>query len=90
MAACAFAQSDKDFVDARTAFERGDRMRLDALAPKLANHVLAPYVEYWQKKLKQDNATDDEIAAYFARWPKTPTADRLRIDWLKSLGQRTH
>ena len=82
------AQADRDFLDARTAFERGDRMRLDALAPKLADHVLAPYVDYWQKKLKIDTAPDDEIAAYLERWQKTPLADRLRIDWLKSLGKR--
>ena len=88
MAAAAVAQGDQDFLDARTAFERGDRMRLDALAPKLSNHVLAPYVEYWQKKLKLDTATDAEIAAYLDRWAKTPLADRLRVDWLKSLGKR--
>jgi len=84
----AVAQSDKDFLEARTAFERGDRIRLDALAPKLADHVLAPYVEYWQRKLNLDNATDAEIYAYLARWSKTPLADRLRVDWLKSLGKR--
>ena len=49
-------QSDKDFLAARAAFERGDRLRLDALAPKLADHVLAPYVEYWQQKLRLDSA----------------------------------
>jgi len=84
----AVAQSDKDFLEARTAFEIGDRIRLDALAPKLADHVLAPYVEYWQRKLNLDNATDAEIYAYLARWSKTPLADRLRVDWLKSLGKR--
>ena len=88
MATPAFAQSDKDFLDARAAYERGDRMRLDALAPKLADHVLAPYVDYWQKKLGIDTATDAEITAYLERWPRTPLADRLRIDWLKSLGKR--
>jgi len=84
----AAAQSDRDFLDARTAFEKGDRIRLDALAPKLADHVLAPYVEYWQRKLNLDNATDAEINAYLARWSKTPLAERLRVDWLKSLGKR--
>ena len=47
-AAPAGAQSDADFLAARAAFERGDAARLDALAPKLAGHLLAPYVEYWQ------------------------------------------
>jgi soluble lytic murein transglycosylase len=86
--AAVFAQSDKDFLDARAAFEKGDRIRLDALAPKLADHVLAPYVEYWQRKLRLDTATDAEIDAFLARWPRTPLADRLRVEWLKSLGKR--
>jgi len=84
----AAAQSDKDFLAARTAFERGDRSRLDALAPKLADHVLAPYVEFWQRKLRLDSPTDAEIGAYLSRWPKTPLADRLRVDWLKVQGKR--
>ena len=88
VAATAVAQGDMDFLAARTAFERGDRSRLDALAPKLADHVLAPYVEYWQQKLRIDSATDGEINAYLDRWPKTPLADRLRVEWLKSLGKR--
>ena len=87
VASRAFAQSEMDFLDARAAFERGDRIRLDALAPKLANHVLAPYVEFWRIRLRPDAATDDEIAAYLARWPKTPLADRLRVEWLKTLGK---
>ena len=88
LATTAFAQSDNDFLDARAAFERGDRTRLDGLAPKLADHPLALYVEYWQKKLKLDTATDAEIESFLTRWAKTPLADRLRIDWLKSLGKR--
>ncbi len=88
VAATAVAQGDMDFLAARTAFERGDRSRLDALAPKLADHVLAPYVEYWQQKLRIDSATDGEINAYLDRWPQTPLADRLRVEWLKSLGKR--
>jgi soluble lytic murein transglycosylase len=87
-ATSALGQGDKDLLAARAAFDRGDRVRLDALAPKLADHVLAPYVEYWQKKLRLDSATDAEIGAYLARWPKTPLADRLRVDWLKTLGKR--
>ena len=33
------------------------------LAPKLSDHTLAPYVEYWQKKLQLDTSTDAEIEA---------------------------
>ena len=88
VAAPGAAQSDADFLAARTAFERGDRARLDALAPKLATHVLQPYVAYWQLKLRLDSARDEEVKAFLARWGQTPLADRLRADWLKSLGKR--
>ena len=88
VAAPAAAQSDADFLAARTAFDRGDRARLDALAPALATHVLQPYVAYWQLKLRLDSASDEEVKAVLARWGQSPLADRLRVDWLKSLGKR--
>jgi soluble lytic murein transglycosylase len=83
-----FIASDADFVAARAAYERGDAAKLDVLAGRLVDHPLAPYVAYWQLKLGLDTATDDEVRVYLARWPNTPLADRLRIEWLKSLGKR--
>ena len=80
--------SDADFLAAKAAFERGDRGKLDILAPKLAGHILEPYVEYWQLRAKLDTASDDEVRAYLARWPGSPLGDRLRVEWLKSLGKR--
>ena len=88
LAAPAASQSDRDFLAARAAFERGDRGRLGALAPRLADHVLVSYVEYWQRMLQLETATEEEIGAFFVRWPKSPLADRLRVDWLKALGKR--
>ncbi len=88
LAVPAAAQTDTDFLAARTAFERGDRGRLDALAPRLADHVLLSYVEFWQRMLQLENAAETDVAAFFVRWPKSPLADRLRVDWLKALGKR--
>ncbi len=88
VAAFAASQNDKDFLAARAAFERGERSQLDRLAPKLADHVLAPYVEFWQRELGLESATETQIGAFLARWPDTPLADRLRVDWLKALGKR--
>ncbi len=88
LAAAAAVQSDNDFLAARAAFERGDRGRLDALAPKLADHILFSYVEFWQRMLQLETATEAEIGAFFVRWPQSPLADRLRVDWLKVLGKQ--
>ena len=82
------AQSDADFVAAKTAFDRGDWRRLDALAPALAGHVLERYVGYWQLKSRLDAAAPDAVTAFIARYPDGPLADRLRVDWLKVLGKR--
>ena len=82
------AQSDLDFVAARTAFERGDWRRLDALAPVLAGHVLGRYVQYWQLKAHLDEAAPESVQSFLDRFPDGPLAERLRVDWLKVLGKR--
>lgn len=80
--------SDEDFLAAKAAFERGQRARFEALAPKLAGHVLEAYVEYWQLSQHLDTAAADEVKAYLAKWRDSPLADRLRVDYLKVLGKR--
>src|SRR5438552_3987655 len=66
-AAARGAPSDADFVAARSAFERGDRGTLAALAAPFANHLLEPYVAYWQVKLALDAATRDDVRGYWER-----------------------
>ena len=62
--------------------------KLDALAPALAGHVLAPYVAYWQLKLRHRRRADPAPSARSSTAiANTPLADRLRVDWLKSLGR---
>ena len=84
----ALAQSDADFLAARAAYEKGDRTKLAAVAPRLGNHVLAPYVGYWQLRMGMDDASPEAIRSYLDKYPNTPLADRLRSDWLKFLGRR--
>jgi soluble lytic murein transglycosylase len=88
MATQASAQSDAEFLAARAAFERGDWRRLDLLAPAIAGHPLERYVTYWQLKSRLDDASPDAVQSFLARYADGPLADRLRIDWLKSLGKR--
>ncbi|MEO8536337.1 MAG: transglycosylase SLT domain-containing protein [Betaproteobacteria bacterium] len=83
-----FAQSDGDFVAAKSAFERGDTRALDALASSLSGHVLARYVEYWQLKSHLNDASPEMVKSFLGRYPDGPLAERLRVDWLKALGKR--
>jgi soluble lytic murein transglycosylase len=87
-AAQAAAQSDADFLAAKAAYERGDWKTLDRVAPATAGHPLERYVRYWQLKSRLDETPNAAVEAFLARYPDGPLADRLRVDWLKSLGKR--
>ena len=82
------AASDADFLAAKAAFDRGDERALVALQPRVAQHVLAPYVEYWRLRLGLDPADVAEVRDFFARHAGSPLADQLRFDWLKVLALR--
>ena len=69
------------------AFRAGDSARLAQLVPKLRDHVLAPYVEYWDLKLRIVSADESALRAYFAAYPDTYPAELLRAAWLKRLGK---
>ena len=88
-AAIATAQgTDADVLAAKAAYERGDRTRLDAIAPRTKGHVLEPYVAYWQLKLNLDTVDADAVRAFVSRYPATPLAERAQADWLKAIGKR--
>jgi len=80
--------TDADVVAAKAAYERGDRVRLDAAAPRAKGHVLEPYVAYWQLKVGLDTAEPDAVRAEIARLAGTPLAERATADWLRVLGKR--
>lgn len=83
---------DESFLAARDAFRNNDRDKLAVLAPKLAGHPLAVWVDYWQLNLRlkgdEPARTDAAVAEFFARHPDSYLADRLRMDWLLALGAR--
>ena len=80
--------TDADFALARDAFHAGDAAKLDKFAPRLKGHLLESYVEYWQLRLKLDDADPDRVRSFLTRRAGGPLADRLRVEWLKSLGKR--
>jgi len=84
----AHAQSDDDFMAAREAFRTGNRAKVAAYAERLRDHLLYPYVAYWQIRPRLDEVSPDEVRELLARLADGPLADRLRNDWLKALGRR--
>ena len=80
--------TDADFVIARDAFRANDAARLDRIAPRLKGHLLESYVEYWQLRLKLDDADPELVQSFLTRREGGPLADRLRGEWLKSLAKR--
>ncbi len=84
----AIAAPDDDFLAARDAFNAHNSARLDQYAAKLQNHLLAPLVQYWQLTLNIDNAQPDEVQTFLSKNSDSYLSDRLRIDWLKSLGRQ--
>jgi len=78
---------DVAFLAARDAFEANHRTQLAALAPKLKDHLLEPYVEYWQLFFKLPGASAEEVRAFLLRYPGSALAEQLRTDWLKVLGK---
>jgi len=77
-------------VDALDAWRRRDRARLtehrDALAT--ARHPLAPWADYWELNNRLSEARQEELDAFWTRWPGSYVEDRLRNDWLLELGRR--
>jgi soluble lytic murein transglycosylase len=82
------AQADAVITDMAQAYKRGDRKRLSALLPQAKGHTLEPWAAYWELKARLDEASQQEVRAFFSRYPATYQEDRLRNDWLLLLGQR--
>ncbi|SDY14334.1 lytic transglycosylase domain-containing protein [Nitrosomonas sp. Nm33] len=84
------AGQGEDFLAMREAFRTGDATRVTFYARNLQNHVLAPYVEYYQLRLYLGTTDIGTIRAFLARHHDSLVADRLRGDWLRILGKKQH
>jgi soluble lytic murein transglycosylase len=81
--------ADDAILRAYDAFRAGDPLRLQRASTLAANHVLAPYLEYWRLKLRLEDTPDADVRAFLAQQAGSYLADRLRADWLKELGKRS-
>ncbi|MEY4750715.1 MAG: hypothetical protein RIQ60_2929 [Pseudomonadota bacterium] len=81
---------DQRVYDAREAWQKRDRQRLAALKQQMlaARHPAAAWVDYWEISLRLGEVGQDELDAFYARWPGSYQEDRLRNDWLLELGRR--
>ena len=85
----AAAPGDAAVLQAQQAFAARKPADLERATRKVpADHVLLPYVEYWQLMLGLPHAGDDRIASFLAAYPGSWLAERLRAEWLKELGRR--
>ncbi len=87
-AAAHAAALDDEFLAAREAFRTGNAARLDKHAARLKGHSLESYVLYWQLSPRLDRAAVEEVRAFLAAHRDSPLSERLRNEWLKSLGKR--
>ncbi|MBC7804478.1 MAG: lytic transglycosylase domain-containing protein [Candidatus Parcubacteria bacterium] len=88
LAAPKAAPADEAILKAHDAFRAGDPMKLQRVSVQLGGHVLAPYLEYWRLKLRLEDLPESEVRAFLGQQAGSYLADRLRADWLKSLGRR--
>jgi soluble lytic murein transglycosylase len=78
------------FDAAYAAFQNRDDDALALSAQSLAasKFILAPYAEYWGLLLNLETTDSSTIQAFLARYPDTPFAEKLRSEWLKTLGKQ--
>jgi len=74
------AKGDDVLLDMNQAFKRNDRKKLTALLPQAKGHPLEPWAAYWELRARLDEATDDEVQSFLARYVGTYQEDRLRND----------
>ena len=90
-------EQDRLFVELREAAKNNDIARVNLLASKLEDYDLSDYVIYFQLKsqmydkggqIKADASIDAAIEGFLRVHAGSAIADRLRNDWLLSLGKR--
>src|SRR5262245_45539569 len=82
------AALDDEFLAAREAYRSGSLAKLEQLARKFKGQLLEPYLAYWQFSLKLEQTPPDELRAFIQAQRESPLSERLRAEWLKSLGKR--
>jgi soluble lytic murein transglycosylase len=84
----ATADAETRLLAARDAFRAGEQVRLAKIADSLRGHEFAPWVDYWQLRLKIETNSADGVRDFLDRESGSYLAERLRGEWLKQLGKQ--
>ena len=84
------ARPGRRFLAAREAYAKGNAAAArDARAARCSGHILEPYVEYWQLRLRLEQAAPGEVSDFLEPLrPARSSPSNLRREWLKLLGKR--
>jgi soluble lytic murein transglycosylase len=86
----AFALSDEAlFQHARDSYAAKNTIALteDVAQLNTQQYILAPYADYWLMLLNMDQARDEEVQNFLAKYVDMPFTDRVRGEWLKKLAK---
>jgi len=79
---------DQHYLAAREAYAKGNAAALATHARALKGHILEPYAESWQLRLRLDQAAPGEVSDFIGRHAGTLLAEQVRREWLIVLGKR--
>ncbi|WP_229455891.1 lytic transglycosylase domain-containing protein [Massilia sp. KIM] len=82
------SEDDNLFLQLRDAARQNDAVRVNTLAPRLANYPLASHVDYYRLRLRLREAAPEEVREALRRHEGSAAADQLRAEWLLELGRR--
>lgn len=84
----AWADDDTLFSDAYAAYKTRDDKALVTYTQRLQGYPLAPYLDYWLALLRLERTDAETMQGLLTRYADYPFADRLRAEWLKTLGKQ--
>jgi soluble lytic murein transglycosylase len=93
LAQAAGAKNTKDSADesvlaAYDAYRAGDPIKFARSTKNLQRHVLEPWLDYWRMSMRLEDVPQREVREFLATHANLYVAERLRAEWLRTLGKR--
>ena len=84
----AWADNKADFLAAREALQKGNLNVVAEKASALSRDPLGIYPRYWLLSKQIEQLTIEQVQPFFSFYQGSWLAEKLRGDWLRSLGRR--